>query len=69
MALHWTVDMPFLDDTEHRYIYTSPVYNELTHGGLVTPYGDIDRVNIGSGNGLLPGGTKPLPGPMFTYHQ
>ena len=27
------------------------------------------RVNIGSGNGLLPDGTKPLPEPMLTYHQ
>ena len=26
-------------------------------------------VNIGSGNGLLPEGTKPLPEPMLTYHQ
>ena len=26
-------------------------------------------VNIGSGNGLLPDGTKPLPEPMFTYRQ
>ena len=26
-------------------------------------------VNIGSGNGLLPDGTKPLPKPMLTYHQ
>ena len=26
-------------------------------------------VNIGSGNGLLPDGTKPLPQPMLTYHQ
>ena len=25
-------------------------------------------VNIGSGNGLLPDGTKPLPTPMLTYH-
>ena len=24
-------------------------------------------VNIGSGNGLFPGGTKPLPEPVFTY--
>ena len=34
----------------------------------MTPYGDI-WVNIGSGNGLLPDGTKPLPEPMLTYHQ
>ena len=26
-------------------------------------------VNIGSGNGLVPDGTKPLPEPMLTYHQ
>ena len=26
-------------------------------------------VNDGSGNGLLPDGTKPLPEPMLTYHQ
>ena len=25
-------------------------------------------VNIGSGNGLLPDGTKPLPEPVFTDH-
>ena len=26
-------------------------------------------VNIGSGNGLLPDGTKPLPEPMLSDHQ
>ena len=26
-------------------------------------------VNIVSGNGLLPDGTKPLPEPMLTYHK
>ena len=26
-------------------------------------------VNIGSGNGLLPHSTKPLPKPMLTYHK
>ena len=26
-------------------------------------------VNIGSGNGWLPDGTKPLPEPMLTYHK
>ena len=40
----------------------------LTHCGLMTSYGGIDWVNIGSGNGLLPDGTKPLPEPMLTYH-
>ena len=33
------------------------------------PYGNIDLGNIGSGNDLLPDGTKPLPEPMVTYHQ
>ena len=26
-------------------------------------------VNIGSGDGLLPDGTKPLPEPVLTYHK
>ena len=26
-------------------------------------------VNISSDNGLLPGGTKPLPEPVLSYHQ
>ena len=29
----------------------------------------VKYVNIGSGNGLLPDGTKPLPEPMLTYIQ
>ena len=31
-------------------------------------YGNIYWVNIGTGNDLLPDGTKPLPDPMLTYH-
>ena len=34
--------------------------NLLTDRGLVRPYGNIWG-NIGSGNGLMPDGTKPLP--------
>ena len=41
----------------------------LTYCGLVMPYSDRDLVNIGSGNGLLPDGTKPLPEPILTDHQ
>ena len=42
----------------------------LTHWGLVTSYGERDPwVNIGSGNGLLPDGTKPLPEPLLTNYQ
>ena len=28
---------------------------------------DKDWLNIGTGNGLLPDGTKPLPEPMLTF--
>ena len=40
-------------------------YDHSTHCGLVTPYGNIDLVNIGSCNGLLPDSTKPSPAPMW----
>ena len=42
---------------------------ELTHGGPVARFGDMIWVNIGSGNGLVPDSTKPLPEPMLTYHH
>ena len=29
----------------------------------------VTWVNISTGNGLLPDGTKPFPKPVFTYHQ
>ena len=35
--------------------------NHLTNYGLVIPYNDKDMVDIGSGSGLVPDGTKPLP--------
>ena len=38
--------------------------SSLIHCGLVMSYGDI-----GSGNCLLPDGTKPSPEPRLTYHQ
>ena len=38
----------------------------LTHCRLATPYSDIELVNIGYGNGLMPTGTKPLPEPILT---
>ena len=40
-------------------------YQQLTHCGLVM---SKIWVKIGSGNGLLPHGTKPLPEPMLIYH-
>ena len=51
---------------DHRYIMLSHVF---THCGQGMPYGDIDlgQVNIGSGNGLLPDGAKPLPEPVSSH--
>ena len=40
--------------------------NQLSDASVIATY---VWVNIGSGNGLLPEGTKPLPKPMLTYHQ
>ena len=40
----------------------------LTHYGPVTPVTIVIVLNFGSGNGLLPDGTKPLPEPMLIYH-
>ena len=42
----------------------SVIWGALTHCGLINIL-----VNTGSGNGLLPDSTKPLPEPMLTYHQ
>ena len=44
------------------------IKNIITHCGLVTQI----WINIGSSNGLLPDGSKPLPEPVLTnlaYHQ
>ena len=41
---------------------------KLSHCGLMTLYGDNIWIIIGSGNGLLPDGTKPLPQPILIYH-
>ena len=45
------------------------VFRMLTYWGLVTQYGDTDRVNIGSGIGFSPDDTKPSPELMLTYNQ
>ena len=43
--------------------------NELTHKSTHDLTLTWILVHIGSGNGLLPDGTKPLPEPMLTNHQ
>ena len=59
------VQLPVLED----YFTEQSLLTDLTHCGLVTPYDDTDQINIGSGNDLVPDGTKPLPEPMLTSHQ
>ena len=41
---------------------------KLTHCGLMMPYGNMELGQSGSGNGLLPDGTKLSPEPMLAYH-
>ena len=50
--------------------YSIPFWER--HWGIGEKWGHMATeiwVNIGSGNGLLPDGTEPLPDPMLTYHQ
>ena len=68
----WVVDFTHIHQgffTGSGAIITSTRGGALTHYGQVTPYGVIELVNIGSGNGLVLSSTKPLPEPMMTYHQ
>ena len=54
----------------NQYFICDGTLVDINSLGLVTPYGIVEiLVNTGSGNGLLPDGTKPLPEQMFTYHQ
>ena len=59
----------YSDDCSQGFMWQHVNINNmstLTHWGLMAT--EI-WVNIGSGNGLLPDGTKPLPEPMLTDHQ
>ena len=49
----------------HKFVFLSA----LTQCGLVTPYGNIELGQYGSGIGLLHEGTESSPEPMLTYHQ
>ena len=60
VASHWHVNVPL----HCMVIPLWPHYAIWPHR-----FGNIDLVNIGSGNGLVPLGTKPLPEPLLTYHH
>ena len=78
LVQHWDSAIEILT---HGQIHLSCIVNAMVTDGLVTqgPRASADRLkhrgfvvpfdNIGSGNGLLPDGTKPLPDPMLTYCQ
>ena len=51
-----------------QIIYNTSTDNSsstLTHSCQVTPYSNIESVNIGSGDGSLSGGTKPSTEPFW----
>ena len=52
----------------HKTIHPIQLINSLRLSDATYMVSGI-LVNIGSGNGLLPDSTKPLPEPMLTYHQ
>ena len=55
-----------------KYIFKSPKLDSAAQGLIVAHWHHLVIgiwVNLGSGNGLLPVGTKPLPKPMLTNHQ
>ena len=50
-----------------QHIENTNIYS-LTHCGLGMPYSDVKLVKFGSGNGLLPDSTTPLPEQILTSH-
>ena len=64
----------WINDTKCKYMFMFPQKN-LAHKGLIHCglrymwYHMMTKiwVNLGSGNGLMPHGTKPLPEPMLTF--
>ena len=52
--------------THLKFHQNLPGADALTDCGLVA---SDNSGNVGSRNGLLPDGTKPLPEPMLAYHQ
>ena len=51
------------------YTNNNKISDVCTHGGLILPYGSIDLTLHGSGNGLLPDGTKPFYMNQWWFHQ
>ena len=62
----------FLLSSEHSVYWVNAKQLHLMCINLLVPSYALwchRTVNIGSGNGLVPSGNKPLPEPVFSYHQ
>ena len=57
------------DLRRYRAHYDVTVMMYTSDWNLVTSHGVKNYINISSGNGLLPGGSKPSPSPILIYHQ
>ena len=62
----WNMLLKF---SSRQVIPASDARTCLTHWGLVIHVALEILVNTGSGNGLLPDGTKPFTEPIVTHHQ
>ena len=77
LSLNYGGDMPrewncILDTRAHSQMRFICIFNPIGFKHIVAYWRHVSTwnwVNIGSGNGLMPDGTKPLPEPMLTYHQ
>ena len=68
-ARSYNIVTHFIDHKLYEMITFTFVSNTVNSLGLVTHMALEILVNTGSGNGLLPDGTKPLREPMLTYSQ
>ena len=67
MAWHHADDIPLPEPMLSKVRYhPNIILQNLSHIGLVMLMATLIWVNIGSGKGLLPDGTRPLPEPMLT---
>ena len=72
MAWRWTGDKPLSEPKAVLFTDANTCHLASMSWLIVAQWCHMVTkiwVNIGSGNGLLPDGTKPLPEPMLTYRQ
>ena len=69
LLVRWVVSWSQVDyhSTVINVLLVFPLLLALTHYGLLTPLETKICDSTGSGNGLLPDGTNPLPEPVFDF--